>query len=153
VSYTIVGDGPERAKLQSLISGLGASRVVQLAGWKDQKDVADLLRQAHVLLAPSVTTSDGEEEGIPVALMEAMASGMPVISTRHSGIPELVRDEVSGFLVDEKRVDHLVHRIRRLLEQPARLDAMGRAGRDIVVRDFNNHTLHPRLVELLHAAA
>ena len=153
VSYTIVGDGPERAKLQSLITELGASRVVQLAGWKDQDQVADLLRQAHVLVAPSVTTSDGEEEGIPVALMEAMASGMPVIATRHSGIPELVRDEATGFLVDEKRVDQLVHQIRRLLEQPARLDSMGRAGRDIVVRDFNNHTLHPRLVELLYAAA
>ena len=152
VSYTIVGDGPERSRLQSLIRDLGTPQV-QLVGWKSQDDVAELLRAAHVLVAPSVTTDDGEEEGIPVALMEAMASGLPVISTRHSGIPELVQDEVSGFLVEEKQVDPLAERMRRLLAQPARLEAMGRAGRDIVLRDFNNHTLHPRLLELLHAAA
>jgi colanic acid/amylovoran biosynthesis glycosyltransferase len=153
VHYTIVGDGPDRPKLQSLINDLGASQFVRLAGWKHQDEVAALLRQAHVLIAPSITTNDGEEEGIPVALMEAMASGMPVIATRHSGIPELVRDEVSGFLVDEKSVDQLIDRIRRLREEPARLDGMGRAGRDIVIREFNNQTLHPRLVEFLHAAA
>lgn len=152
VSYTIVGDGPDRAKLQSLINDIGVPRV-ELVGWKNQDEVAALLREAHALVAPSVTTGDGEEEGIPVALMEAMASGLPVISTRHSGIPELVKDEVSGFLVEEKQVDQLADRMRRLLADPARLEAMGRGGRAIVVREFNNQILHPRLVELLHAAA
>jgi colanic acid/amylovoran biosynthesis glycosyltransferase len=152
VSYTIVGDGPMRSKLQALIDELGAEQI-QLVGWKDQDAVAVLLQDAHALVAPSITTPDGEEEGIPVALMEAMACGLPVISTRHSGIPELVQDGVSGFLVDEKQVQPMAASMRQLLATPARLEAMGRAGREIIVRDFNNHTLHPRLLELLHAAA
>lgn len=152
VSYTIVGDGPDRPKLQALINALGA-RQVHLTGWKSQEDVAALLGDAHALVAPSVTTGEGEEEGIPVALMEAMACGLPVISTRHSGIPELVRHGVSGFLVEERQVDQLADCMRQLLSHPDALEAMGRAGRDIVARDFNNRILHPRLVELLHAAA
>jgi colanic acid/amylovoran biosynthesis glycosyltransferase len=150
--YTIVGDGPERTRLQALITELGAGNI-ELAGWKTQDAVAGLLRQAHALVAPSITTDDGEEEGIPVALMEAMASGLPVISTRHSGIPELVQHGVSGYLVEEKQVEQLSACMLQLLAQPERLGTMGRAGRDMIERQFNNNTLHPRLVELLHAAA
>lgn len=152
VRYTIVGDGPERARLENLIQQLGAKNV-ELSGWKTQAAVADLLHHSHVLLAPSITTEDGEEEGIPVALMEAMASGLPVISTRHSGIPELVQDRRSGFLVEEKAVRQLAECMHRLLAYPELLDKMGRTGRNIVERDFNNHILHHRLLELLYAAA
>jgi colanic acid/amylovoran biosynthesis glycosyltransferase len=152
VRYTIIGDGPQRARLESLIQTLGAGNV-DLAGWKTQTEVATILDQSHVLLAPSVTTEQGEEEGIPVALMEAMASGLPVIATRHSGIPELVDHEASGFLVEEREVEQMADCIHRLVRHPDQLGPMGRAGRDIVERDFNNHLLHPRLVEFLHAAA
>lgn len=152
VRYTIIGDGPERARLQALIHSLGAGNV-ELTGWKTQSEVASILDQSHVLLAPSVTTEEGEEEGIPVALMEAMASGLPVIATRHSGIPELVQHDRSGFLVEEREVEQMAECVRSLLASPDRLARMGRAGRAIVESEFNNHILHPRLVELLHAAA
>jgi colanic acid/amylovoran biosynthesis glycosyltransferase len=153
VHYTIVGEGPERSRLSSLIEELGAGERIHLVGGKTQAEVAALLGEADVLLAPSVTAADGEEEGIPVALMEAMASGLPVISTRHSGIPELVRDGDSGFLVEERQVDQLSARLETLARSPERLADMGRAGRATVERDFNTNSLHPRLVELLHAAA
>ena len=152
VRYTIIGDGPERGRLQALIHSLGAGNV-ELVGWKTQAEVARILDHSHVLLAPSVTTERGEEEGIPVALMEAMASGLPVIATRHSGIPELVHHDLSGFLVEEREVEQMAVCIQAFLARPEQLGPMGRAGRDIVERDFNNQILHPRLVEYLHAAA
>ena len=152
VRYTIVGDGPERSRLQSLIDELGTN-TIQLAGWKTQDEVAALLRASHALVAPSVTTDTGDEEGIPVALMEAMATGMPVISTRHSGIPELVDDGVSGDLVEERAVDQLAGSMQRFLDRPGRAAEMGRAGRNTIESRFNNNVLHPRLLEMLHAAA
>lgn len=152
VRYTIVGDGPERGRLQSLIDELG-SETIQLAGWKTQDEVAALLHESQALLAPSITTDSGEEEGIPVALMEAMATGMPVISTRHSGIPELVDDGISGDLVEERTVDQLATSMQRFLDRPGRVAEMGRAGRKTIESRFNNNVLHPRLLEILHAAA
>jgi colanic acid/amylovoran biosynthesis glycosyltransferase len=151
VRYTIVGDGPERARLQSLIDELKAG-TVELLGWKSQGAVADLLRESHALVAPSITTDTGEEEGIPVALMEAMATGLPVISTRHSGIPELVEDRVSGYLVEERDVEPMAACFQELLDHPERISDMGHAGRQMIERQFNNHIQHPRLLELLHAA-
>jgi colanic acid/amylovoran biosynthesis glycosyltransferase len=153
IRYTIIGDGPERRKLEALIARLGAHDSIQLAGWQTQDRVADRLRSAHVMLAPSVTTDDGEEEGIPVAIMEAMATGLPVITTRHSGIPELVEDGVSGYLCGEREVDPVADRLRSLLQSPEQLTAIGRAARTVVEQRFNNHMLHPRLLELVHAAA
>jgi colanic acid/amylovoran biosynthesis glycosyltransferase len=152
VRYTIVGDGPERHRLESLIAELG-SGTIELAGWKTQEEIAGLLRASHALVAPSITTDTGEEEGIPVALMEAMATGLPVVSTRHSGIPELVEDRVSGYLVTEKTVEPLAACFEDLIKNPGRAGEMGRAGRRRVEHDFNNHRQHSRLVELLHAAA
>lgn len=153
VRYTIVGDGSERGRLQALIDELGAAKTIQLAGWRTQDGVAELLKDSHVLLAPSITAGNGEEEGIPVAIMEAMATGLPVVSTRHSGIPELIEDGVSGYLAAEREVAPLAGALEQLLQQPDRLEAMGRAGRARIEQSFNNHTLHPRLVELLHAVA
>ena len=73
-----------------------------MIGWQTQPAVRDLLADSDILVAPSVTAEDGDEEGIPVAIMEAMATGLPVISTWHAGIPELVDDGVSGLLVPER---------------------------------------------------
>jgi colanic acid/amylovoran biosynthesis glycosyltransferase len=151
VRYTIIGDGPERPRLEALIEELDTGNI-ELTGWLSHAEVARRLAESHVLLAPSVTSARGEEEGIPVALMEAMATGLPVIATRHSGIPELVQHDLSGFLVDERDAGQIADCIRLLLASPARLGTMGRAGREIVERDFNIHKLHPRLVELLNAA-
>ncbi len=153
VHYTIVGDGPERPRLEGLIDALGARDRIELAGWQTQDAVAALLARAHLLLAPSVTSADGEEEGIPVALMEAMATGLPVVSTRHSGIPELIEDGVSGLLVAERDAPALTAALRRLREDPRLMERLCRGGRSTVERSFNSHILHPRLLELLHAAA
>jgi len=106
-----------------------------------------LLEGAEIFILPSVTAGDGDMEGIPVSLMEAMARGMPVISTYHSGIPELVEDGVSGFLVPERDVVALARAIQRTVENGSTWPEIGRAGRCIVEDNFNRRKLGLRLIE------
>ena len=98
LEYIIIGDGPLRKDIGDLIESLNMGRYVKLLGWRPKEEVAGFMKAADIFLAPSVTANDGDQEGIPVALMEAMAVGLPVVSTYHSGIPELVKDAVSGIL-------------------------------------------------------
>lgn len=149
--YDIVGDGPLRPALEKLAAELGVADRVKLLGWKQQTEVVALLDQAHLLVAPSVTGRDGDQEGIPVAMMEAMAMGLPVLSTRHSGIPELVEDGRSGFLVAERDVGALADRLDSLLASPERWPAMGEAGRRRVESDFDINRLNDALVERIRA--
>ena len=105
VDYEIAGGGPLKDRLQSLIEELRMENRIRLLGWKTQEEIADLFTASDILLAPSVTAENGDEEGIPGVIMEAFAIGLPVVSTFHAGIPEVVRDGVSGFLVSQKDVD------------------------------------------------
>jgi colanic acid/amylovoran biosynthesis glycosyltransferase len=143
--YDVIGDGPLRFRLEGLIAELGMADIVTIHGSKTKSEVVTMLDCAHVLLAPSVTAEDGDREGIPVAIMEAMAVGLPVISTRHSGIPELVRDGSSGYLVEERDVDALASKIAEMVDHPEVWIEMGRAGRGIVERDFDIGLLNDHL--------
>lgn len=145
IQYRIIGDGPLQSSLERLVADLRLGSHVTFAGIKTSDQVADELRRAHVLLAPSVTSRSGDMEGIPTVLMEAMATGMPVISTRHSGIPELVEDGVSGRLVDERDVDGLANAIRDLVRDTAKWRSMGDAGHEKVSREFNSSELNVSL--------
>jgi colanic acid/amylovoran biosynthesis glycosyltransferase len=148
VEYSIVGDGPLRKSLEQLIGALGMGASIKVLGWKRQDEVVEILKTAHIMLAPSVTAADGDQEGIPNALKEAMAMGLPVVSTRHAGIPELVDDGVSGYLVPERDVEALVATLRRLIAQWERWPAMGRAGRDRVEDRYDASPLNDRLIEI-----
>jgi colanic acid/amylovoran biosynthesis glycosyltransferase len=148
VRYTVVGDGPLKDELDRMIDALGLRAVVELAGPKSQEHVIALLRDAHLVVAPSVTAEGGDQEGIPNVLKEAMAMGIPVISTRHSGIPELVDDDVSGLLVPERDGDALADGLVRLIDHPERWGPMGRAGRARVEAGFDSEKLNDRLAEL-----
>ena len=147
LKYFIVGDGLLRKKLEDLIYELDVSNIVELLGWKQQQEVLEILEQAHLLLAPSVTGIDDDQEGIPVVLMEAMAGGIPIISTYHSGIPELVENGISGFLVPEKDVDTLTEKLSYLIDQSAIWSDMGQAGRMYVEKNFEINQLNDQLVE------
>lgn len=146
VSYTVAGDGPLLGRLRALTRELGLEAHVEFAGWCDQEAIVRHLARAHVLLAPSVTAQTGDQEGVPVVLMEAMAGGLPVLSTRHSGIPELVPDEL---LVDERDVEGLADRLVALVENEARWSTLGAELRARVVADFDAERLNDRLVALL----
>jgi colanic acid/amylovoran biosynthesis glycosyltransferase len=132
VQYQIVGDGGERRNLERLISELGVARNVTLLGWRDREELIGLYREADVFLAPSVTSRDGDQEGIPVVLYEAMASGLPVISTQHTGIPEVVHEGESGFLVAERDSYAIADKLTHLFEHPASRLEMGQKARKYI---------------------
>lgn len=105
--YTIVGDGPMRGELQNFIDQNGLQNEVVLVGAMQPRDVLSTIAQCDVFLAPCKVADSGDMEGIPNVLKEAMFFGLQVIGTRHSGIPELVRDGENGYLVDEGRSDQV----------------------------------------------
>jgi len=99
-------------------------------------------------VAPSVTAADGNQDAPVNVLKEAMAMGLPVVSTLHGGIPELVEDSVSGFLVPERDADALAEKLGLLIEHSDRWTAMGKAGRTFVEAHYNMNMLNDELVEL-----
>ena len=146
--YTVIGDGPLRPSLEALAVELGLHDIVVFRGWCHHTEIAAQMYDSDILIAPSVTDRRGDQEGIPVTLMEAMATGLPVISSRHSGIPELVRHGESGLLVEEADVAGLASSIARLGQDRALRAAMGKAGHAIVRSEFNTRTLNHRLLQL-----
>jgi colanic acid/amylovoran/stewartan biosynthesis glycosyltransferase WcaL/AmsK/CpsK len=146
IEYYIVGDGMLRNSLERLIEDTKSNGFIKLVGWKREGELIELLRQADILLAPSVTAEDGDQEGIPVVLVDALARGLPVVSTQHSGIPELVQDGVSGFLVPERNVDALAEKLDYLIQHGEAWPEMGRAGRSFVEQHYDINLLNDRLV-------
>lgn len=133
----LVGDGPERPALEALTKALDLAGTVSLLGAQTQASVRRWLERAAVFVLASVVDTKGSRDGIPVALMEAMASGVPVVSTRVAGIPELIRDGQSGLLVDEQDVEALAAAIRRVLEDPQQRAALEQGGRERIDSCFN----------------
>jgi colanic acid/amylovoran biosynthesis glycosyltransferase len=148
IEYIIVGDGPLRNNLKDLINKLNLQECVQLLGWKQRGEVISLLNHCHILLAPSITSQTGDQEGIPVVLMEAMAMGVLVISTWHSGIPELVEDRISGFLVPEQNSSALAQKIIDLIKSPEYWEEIEFQGRLQIEENFNKSKLDDRLIEI-----
>jgi colanic acid/amylovoran biosynthesis glycosyltransferase len=149
LQFDIVGDGPLRQELAALIEALGAAAHIRLLGPQPRPEVIRHMAAAHLLMAPSVTASDGNQEGLPVALMEALATGLPVVSTWHTGIPELIEHRVTGMLAPERNVDGLVGALRELAGDASLYGSIARAGRRRVEERHDNERLNDRLVELL----
>jgi colanic acid/amylovoran biosynthesis glycosyltransferase len=132
----IVGHGPMRDELQGMIDERNLGDVFKLAGPRPQAEVARMMSEATLFVLPSIIASDGQMEGIPVALMEAMASSRAVVSTSISGIPELVEDGVNGLLVHPGDAPALAVTMRRLLEDRELAKAMGVRGQQKVRAEF-----------------
>jgi colanic acid/amylovoran biosynthesis glycosyltransferase len=145
VVYTVIGEGYLRPDLEKLIEDLGLMDEVKLIGWQTHEVVIQLLQQSHILIAPSVTIN-GNQEGIPNALKEAMAMGLPVIGTLHGGIPELIEDGVSGFLVPERDVKALAERLTFLIEHPEVWQEFGRRGSKNIRENYDIGALNDSLV-------
>jgi glycosyltransferase involved in cell wall biosynthesis len=124
----LVGDGPERERLEALAASTGLRGAVRFLGMLDEAGVACALRKADVLVVPS------SSEGLPVVIMEAMASGLPVIASEIDGIPELVRDGETGLLVPPCNPERLAEAIIRLLDDADLARRMGEAGRRLVAQ-------------------
>jgi colanic acid/amylovoran biosynthesis glycosyltransferase len=147
---TFVGDGPRAAHIRAAAADLEARGAVRFLGLLPQDEVARVMAEADVFVHHSVTSSTGDKEGIPIGLMEAMASGLLVVSTRHSGIPELVEDGVEGYLVDERDVAAYAAAMRRALAAGPEVAA---AARRKIERDFDIDTQNRRLAEIYSSVA
>ncbi len=132
----IVGDGPERTRIESLIRDWQLTNV-SLLGPLEHALTRHEFSQAHLYIQPSVTAESGDQEGIPVSLMEAMAGGIPVVSTRHSGIPELVIDGQTGHLTAERDADGLAVAIERLVHDRVGAERLAQGARARVEQEFD----------------
>ena len=146
IEYNIIGDGELMKNFQQLITELGVNDTIKLLGWKDSAEIASILDRSHIFVAPSVTAADGNQDAPVNTLKEAMAMGLPVISTFHGGIPELVDDGISGFLVPERDADAIVEKLRILIENPQFWETMGSAGRARVKEKYDTEKLNDELV-------
>ena len=144
----LIGDGPERDAVVAQIAAAGLGAQVCWHGLLPRPEVSRMLAAADIFCLPSVPTPQGKKEGIPVVLMEAMASGLPVVSSRLSGIPELVEDGVSGVLVEPRDSVALADAIQALGEDAARRLRLGQAGREQVGQHFDLRTNAQRLAAL-----
>jgi len=115
----LIGDGPLRSSLADAARENGVGEQIRFRGRLTRQEIAELLRRADVLVAPSVPTAEGRREGIPVVLMEAMASGVTVVASRISGIPELVADNETGLLVPPRDSQALGETLYRLHQDPS----------------------------------
>ncbi|HIE14527.1 TPA: colanic acid biosynthesis glycosyltransferase WcaL [Candidatus Bathyarchaeota archaeon] len=133
----IVGDGEDREILANKFNSLGLDGVVEFLGRKLQDEVRELLGKATIFCLPSIITEEGGREGIPVALMEAMAMELPVVSTKTVGIPELVEHQKEGLLVPAKKTKALAEALEIFLTDKDLRIEMGTAARRKVSKDFN----------------
>ncbi|HXW86540.1 MAG TPA: glycosyltransferase [Candidatus Bathyarchaeia archaeon] len=151
ILYKIVGFGPLQQEYQNLIDRLGARNNIILVGRASQEEVVSHLASSHIFILPSVTDAENNQEGIPNALKEAMAIGLPVITTYEAGIPELVKDGVEGFLVEQKDVYGLAERIDHLIKHPEIWEKMGKNGREKIEKEYEKNSLNNTLLALFEA--
>jgi glycosyltransferase involved in cell wall biosynthesis len=142
VQLVLVGEGPLRERLGRRAERLGIADRVALAGAVGQDEMAGYYAGADVFCLPSFA------EGVPVVLMEAMASGRAVVATRIAGVPELVEEGVSGLLVTPGNADELAAALERLASSPQERESMGLAGRRKVVQDFDAERCAAQLASL-----
>jgi glycosyltransferase involved in cell wall biosynthesis len=148
----IYGDGPKRAELEALIRDLALGDVVSMPGAILQDELVDVYRQATVFALPCQVLDNGDRDGLPNVIVEAMAMEVPVVSTAVSGVPELVESGVNGLLVKPRAVGELADAIEILLRDPALRRRMARAGRERVVAEFEVGHNTRRLLALFHQA-
>lgn len=153
IELSIAGDASrvarsreEKARIEAALADAGLGGRVRRLGYLPRQRLREEARSHHVFLAPSVTASDGDTEGgAPVTILEMMASGMPVVATTHCDIPELVMDDVTGFLAAEHDIETLAGHLLRLARTPERWPEMGRAARARVEAEFDVVTQGQRL--------
>ena len=148
VQLILAGDGYLKGKIQELVNNLGLNKKVIFPGAVNHKQVSNFMSKADVFLHHSVTSTQGDKEGIPNVIMEAMATGLPCISTLHAGIPELIRDGVNGFLVEEKDINGYVQKMITLLSSSANFAS---EARNTVESDFNLDLQNEKLIKIYYS--
>lgn len=144
----IIGKGNLRSDLEAMIQNAGLSDTVNLLGSRKHQEVRALIRKADLYVLPSIVGKDGNKEGLPVTIIEALASGVPVISTPIAGIPEAVRDKKNGYLVPEKDSKALAEAIESAMTDSAILQGLKVQARKSVIDDYDMRKTSKQLREL-----
>lgn len=143
----IVGEGPQRTELEAQIAALGLAGRVQLCGAMPQEAVIEQYEQAAIFALPVTLGSEGDRDGIPNVILEALAMEVPVVSTRYAGVPEVIEDGVNGLLAAPGDVRALAAALGRLVQQPALRRQLAAAGRQRVIAQFNPESNARQLLE------
>ncbi len=147
--FTIAGDGPLRAELEAQAHALGLGEKISFSGFVSQAQLRELFYRSHIFLHPSERGADGNQEGVPNSMLEAMASGLPVFATRHGGIPEAIEHGRSGILVEEGDGDALASALLEAAANPERLTAIARSGAEAVPTEIRTIGADPEAGGLL----
>jgi len=137
VNLHLYGSGPLMTKLKKLTQSLSLNGSVTFRGYQPIESVLEAHKDYAVMLAPSVSAEDGDMEGLPNTILEAMARGTPVIASRHAAIPEVVEDSETGFLVDEHDSEALAHTLKEIFQNKYDLEQIRRKARQRVEKDYS----------------
>ena len=137
VRLIMIADGPLLESCRHIVHALKMTHAVEFLGPMNHNEVAKIMKGARAFVQHSVTTSHGDSEGTPVGVLEAGSSGLPVVSTRHAGIRDVVIEEKTGFLVDEFDVAGMAERMIALVEHPERALELGRNARKHIEENFS----------------
>jgi len=132
----MVGSGERLDKCIELVNTLGISNNVQFCGVLNSEGIAALMQKVGIFVQHSVTAANGDSEGTPVAILEAAAAGLPVVSTRHAGIPDVILDGETGLLCDEHDLDAMVNNMKTMLANPELASIMGEKSRSRIRAAF-----------------
>jgi colanic acid/amylovoran biosynthesis glycosyltransferase len=147
-TLTIAGQGPMLPELKELIRKLKIDDRVMLPGFVTPEELREIYYASHIFLHPSETGSDGNQEGIPNSMLEAMASGLPVFATDHGGIPEAIENGVSGILVPERDYEALSRALLESAQDQHLLARLARNGAKVVAQKFDQQNQIRRLEEI-----
>jgi glycosyltransferase involved in cell wall biosynthesis len=149
----IGGDGPLHNTCKNLVAWLGMQAQVQLPGVLTPDEYRAHLKNSIAFVQHSITAANGDMEGTPVAVLEASAAGLPVISTRHAGIPDVILHQQTGLLVEEHDVDGMAHWMNWVLENPGESREMGERGKRRVRGEFSLEQHLSKLHEIIMQSA
>ncbi|KAB8311913.1 colanic acid biosynthesis glycosyltransferase WcaL [Erwinia endophytica] len=147
---TLIGDGPLREQLDAGIQNAGLEERVTLTGPLPRDRVAEAIQQAAMVVAPCTISEDGDRDGLPTILVEAMALGTPVISTRVVGIPELVVDQETGLCVEPDNPGELALAMARLLQEADTREKLSRQAREMIAREYDVDRNTAKLRTIFH---
>lgn len=149
VDYRIIGEGPLREEFLAKVKNCGLNQHVHFLGWQSRFSVKKEMERSDFLIVPSIVATSGDEEGIPVVIMEAMALGLPVVAANSGGIAEIVHDGETGFLVPQRDAKAIADVIEQSVKDPASLDGMTSGARQLVKNEYSLSQIHGELLAMV----
>ena len=148
IKYEIIGDGIMFDKYKKIASEIKGKSTVIFSGKKERDYIINALNQTKYFIATSVVATDGDEEGIPMTIMEAAGVGLPIISTKHKGIQEIITDKSSGLLVPERDTDSIAQSLKVLISDPNLCNFLGSNARKKILSEFNLDIQNDKMFEI-----